>query len=96
MDELQVKACNAYSKLSLKETPTLFLEFHGSQASVAEQAERFGEIAAELGGGPRENGQTFTRCKLNLKGVQSTFWIGKNKTPAFQESNTTKGESQLN
>lgn len=25
----------------------------------------------------RENGQTFTRCKLNLKGVQSTFWIGK-------------------
>jgi D-lactate dehydrogenase (cytochrome) len=54
MDELQVKACNAYSKLSLKETPTLFLEFHGSQASVAEQAERFGEIAAELGGGPSQ------------------------------------------
>jgi hypothetical protein len=25
----------------------------------------------------RENGQTFTRCELNLKGVQSTFWIGK-------------------
>lgn len=25
----------------------------------------------------RENGQTFTRCKLNLKGVQSTFWISK-------------------
>jgi D-lactate dehydrogenase (cytochrome) len=52
MDELQVRACNAYSKLSLAETPTLFLEFHGSQAGVAEQAERFGEIAEELGGGP--------------------------------------------
>jgi hypothetical protein len=25
----------------------------------------------------RKNGQTYTRCKLNLKGVQSTFWIGK-------------------
>ncbi len=25
----------------------------------------------------RENGQTFTRCKLNLKGVQSTFWISR-------------------
>lgn len=24
-----------------------------------------------------ENGQIFTRCKLNLKGVQSTFWISK-------------------
>jgi D-lactate dehydrogenase (cytochrome) len=52
MDELQVKACNAYSKLTLAETPTLFLEFHGSESSVAEQAERFGEIAEDLGGGP--------------------------------------------
>jgi len=52
LDELQVKACNAYSKLGLKETPTLFLEFHGSDAGVAEQAERFGELAAEFGGGP--------------------------------------------
>ncbi len=52
LDELQVKACNAYSKLSLKETPTLFLEFHGSNASVAEQSESFGQIAAEFGGGP--------------------------------------------
>jgi D-lactate dehydrogenase (cytochrome) len=54
LDALQVKASNAYSKLSLKEQPTLFLEFHGSKAGVAEQAERFGEIAADLGGGPFE------------------------------------------
>ena len=54
MDELQVRACNAYSKLALAETPTLFLEFHGSQASVAEQAERFGDIAQEFGGGPSQ------------------------------------------
>ncbi len=52
LDELQVKASNAYSKLTLAETPTLFLEFHGSNASVAEQAESFGQIAAEFGGGP--------------------------------------------
>ena len=51
-DELQVKACNAYSKLSLPETPLLFLEFHGTAAGVAEQSERFGEISADLGGGP--------------------------------------------
>jgi D-lactate dehydrogenase (cytochrome) len=54
LDEMQVKASNAYSKLTLPETPMLFVEFHGSQASVAEQAERFGEIARELGGGPFE------------------------------------------
>jgi D-lactate dehydrogenase (cytochrome) len=52
LDALQVKACNAYSKLSLPETPMLFVEFHGSESSVAEQSERFGEIARELGGGP--------------------------------------------
>ncbi len=52
LDALQVKACNAYSKLTLAETPTLFVEFHGSNASVAEQSESFGQIAAEFGGGP--------------------------------------------
>ena len=52
LDALQIKACNAYSKLSLPEVPTLFVEFHGSEAGVAEQSERFGEIVADLGGGP--------------------------------------------
>jgi D-lactate dehydrogenase (cytochrome) len=52
LDEMQVKASNAYSKLTLPETPMLFVEFHGSDASVAEQSARFGEIARELGGGP--------------------------------------------
>jgi D-lactate dehydrogenase (cytochrome) len=52
LDEMQVKACNAYSKLTLPETPMLFVEFHGSEASAAEQSQAFGEIAAELGGGP--------------------------------------------
>jgi D-lactate dehydrogenase (cytochrome) len=50
LDEMQVRASNRYSKLSLAETPTLFLEFHGSEAGVKEQAERFGEIASEYGG----------------------------------------------
>jgi D-lactate dehydrogenase (cytochrome) len=54
LDTLQVRASNAYSKLSLPETPVLFLEFHGSEASVAEQSQRFGEIAEEFGGGPFE------------------------------------------
>src|ERR1700710_144988 len=52
LDALQVKAINLYSKLTLRETPMLFLEFHGTDAGVAEQSQRFGEIAAELGGGP--------------------------------------------
>jgi D-lactate dehydrogenase (cytochrome) len=51
LDELQVRACNAYSKLGLPETPMLFVEFHGTEAGVAEQSARFGEIAKEFGGG---------------------------------------------
>ena len=54
LDELQVKACNAYSKLTLPERPLLLLEFHGTEAGVAEQSQRFGEIATDLGGGPFE------------------------------------------
>src|SRR5216684_4527809 len=54
LDALQVKAVNAYSRLALPERPMLCLEFHGSPASVEEQSSRFGEIAADLGGGPFE------------------------------------------
>jgi len=53
-DELQVKAFNLHSHLGLKETPMLFVEFHGTERGVEEQAERFGDIAADLGGGPYE------------------------------------------
>src|SRR4249919_4335686 len=52
LDALQVRAVNLHSKLGLAETPMLFLEFHGTEASVAEQSKRFGEIAADFGGGP--------------------------------------------
>jgi len=54
LDEVQVGAINEYAKMSMRVTPTLFLEFHGSEAGVAEQSELFGEIAAEYGGGPFE------------------------------------------
>jgi D-lactate dehydrogenase (cytochrome) len=51
IDEISVKGINRYSGLSLPERPCLFLEFHGTEAGVREQAQRFGEIAGEYGGG---------------------------------------------
>jgi D-lactate dehydrogenase (cytochrome) len=51
LDTLTVRACNNYSKLALPERPLLLVEFHGTEESVAEQARRFGEIAAGHGGG---------------------------------------------
>ena len=50
LDAVQVKACNAYSKLDLREVPTMFVEFHGTQASTTEQAALFGEIVGDCGG----------------------------------------------
>jgi D-lactate dehydrogenase (cytochrome) len=51
LNAAQVRAVNAYSKLTLPETPLLLLEFHGSAVEVAEQSRNFGEIAGECGGG---------------------------------------------
>jgi D-lactate dehydrogenase (cytochrome) len=51
LDPLQMRAINGYSHTAYRECPTLFLEFHGTPAGVAEQAETFGQIAADNGGG---------------------------------------------
>jgi D-lactate dehydrogenase (cytochrome) len=51
LDEVQMAACIAYSRLEgYAARPTLFVEFHGTEASVAEQAESLGGIAAGQGG----------------------------------------------
>ncbi len=52
LDEVQLRAVNLYSKLDLPETPTLFLEFHGTNAAAQEQVEIFRELAESEGGGP--------------------------------------------
>ena len=51
LDELQMEACNNYSDLEYPVAPTLFLEFHGSEASVTEQAETVQILATENGAG---------------------------------------------
>lgn len=54
LDEVMIKGFNLHSKLGLPETPMLFVEFHGTDAWVKEQSERFAEIASECGGGAFE------------------------------------------
>ena len=51
LDDVQMAACIAYSKLTgLSPLPTLFFEFHGTPAGVAEQASQAEEIAAGYDG----------------------------------------------
>ena len=49
LDDVQVDAVNRYSNLDLPVQPTLFLEFHGSEAYVKEQAEKVSDICSEFG-----------------------------------------------
>ena len=51
LDEAQIEAINHYSKLDNPVAPTLFFEFHGTDAGVAEQVEIVKALAAEHGGG---------------------------------------------
>lgn len=51
LDALQMQALNAYRGTAYPEQPTLFLEFHGTDAGVAEQLEQFAALAADHGGG---------------------------------------------
>ncbi|SMX33874.1 FAD-binding oxidoreductase [Actibacterium lipolyticum] len=65
VDTPTVAAVNAYSGTDLPEMPHLMVEFHGSDAGVAEQAERFGEILGENGGtGFRWSTKAEERTKL--------------------------------
>ena len=49
IDSAYMKAINAYSKTEYPELDTLFLEFHGTRAGVAEQVQMFDEISQEFG-----------------------------------------------
>ena len=50
-DDVTMKSLNMYSGLGYPEKPTLFLEFHGTEAGVAEQAEMVKAIGEDFGAG---------------------------------------------
>jgi D-lactate dehydrogenase (cytochrome) len=49
LDPPQIKAVNVHAKLGLEEKPTLFLEFHGTEAGARDQVENFKAIAESEG-----------------------------------------------
>ncbi len=81
VDAEHVKAFNAYSRLDLKVTPTLFLEFHGTEASAREQAETFAAIAEELGGGPYSMATKEEDRQKLWQARHDAFWATKSLMP---------------
>ena len=51
LDDVQMRAVNAWSKLDYPEKTTLFFEFHGSERYVQEQVETVSALASDNGGG---------------------------------------------
>lgn len=84
VDALQIRACNAYSKLDLAETPMLFVEFHGSEAGVAEQSARFGELAREFGGGPFDWATKAEDRTRLWQARHDAYWAARGLRPGAQ------------
>jgi D-lactate dehydrogenase (cytochrome) len=88
LDNMQVRACNAYSNLSLPEKPTLFLEFHGNEQTVALQTEQFAEIATEFGAdGIRFTSDPQERAQL-WKARHNAYWAGRALAPQLNGLST--------
>ena len=84
LDEVQIDASNAHSKLNLLRAPTLFLEFHGTTASTREQVDTFAEIAADNGGGDFQWAvQTEDRNKL-WAARHDAYWAARTYRPGAQ------------
>ncbi|MDH4062562.1 MAG: FAD-binding protein [Aquincola sp.] len=58
LDANAIRAVNRHSRLALREAPMLLMEFHGSDASVAEQADTVQGVAREHGGADFEWART--------------------------------------
>jgi D-lactate dehydrogenase (cytochrome) len=84
MDEVQVKATNLYSRLSLPEAPMLFVEFHGSPGGVAEQCERFGEIARDAGAGPFAWAVKAEERSRLWQARHDAYWAARSLRPGVQ------------
>ncbi len=75
LDDIQMAACIRYSKLDeFAPKPTLFLEFHGSQAAVEEQIEAMRAITADFGAGEMHFA-TLTEDRNRLWKARHNAWF---------------------
>lgn len=88
VDVWSIRAINAYADLNMEDKPHLFMEFHGSDASVKEQAEMMQEITTDLGG---EGFQWSTKAEERNKLWQArhdAYWACKAQNPTARGIST--------
>ncbi|WP_442583116.1 FAD-binding oxidoreductase [Mesorhizobium sp. ASY16-5R] len=88
VNALQMRGMKTYSKLDYPESPCLFVEFHGSDGGVAEQAEMFGEIAAEYGGGPFQWTKVAEERAKLWKARHDAYWSALTLRPGAKSLST--------
>jgi D-lactate dehydrogenase (cytochrome) len=83
LDALQIHAVNTHSKTSFEETPTLFLEFHGTEVSARDQVEIFQQIAQAEGAirfdwaEKEEDRRRLWKARHDVYWAVRTTWPGK-------------------
>jgi D-lactate dehydrogenase (cytochrome) len=81
LDEAAIAACNRQSKLGLPERPMLFLEFHGSEASVNDQLALVRLIGEGNGGGVLNFAQASEHRSTLWKARHQALWAAKAMVP---------------
>jgi len=88
LDAKCIKNVNAHDGLTLTEMPTLFFEFHGSPAGVAEDAQSVKEIVEEFGGSEFEwTSDEGARRKL-WQARHNAYWAGIAANPGKRAVST--------
>ena len=84
LDEAQIEACNAHSKMDLRPVPTLFLEFHGTPVTTREQADMFAEIAVDNGGSDFQWAERAEDRSKLWAARHDAYWAARTYRPGTQ------------
>ena len=89
LDDAMMRDCIAYAKLeSMTAAPTLFLEFHGSETGVAEQAAAVEAIAREHGGQGFAWARAVEERSKLWQARHDAFWAARASRPGYNAFST--------
>jgi len=81
LDPPQIRAVNIYAKLALEEKPTLFLEFHGTEAGARDQVEQFKALAEAEGAIRFDWAESEEERRRLWKARHDVYWAIKSVWP---------------